>query len=143
MEFPVISSGFRRFCRRFPDREPDEGEAVRNFPFARFAACKTVARLYTIRMDGRLPIRPDTGRGAAVIMKSDEIRRTPEIFYPRRRYFTEGGPFSSAGVSTIRRRSANRCSTAAISGRSPAISPGTANICSTTAVIRSGTVRWS
>lgn len=49
MEFPVISSGFRRFCRRFPDREPDEGEAVRNFPFARFAACKTVARLYTIR----------------------------------------------------------------------------------------------
>lgn len=51
MEFPVISSGFRRFCRRFPDREPDEGEAVRNFSFARFAACKTVARLYTIRMD--------------------------------------------------------------------------------------------
>ena len=47
-----------------------------------------------------------------MIMKSDEIRRTPEIFYPRRRYFTEGGPFSSAGVSTIRRRSANRCSTA-------------------------------
>ena len=26
-------------------------------------------------------------------MKSGEIRRTPEIFYPRRRYFTEGGLF--------------------------------------------------
>ena len=26
-------------------------------------------------------------------MKSGEIRRTPEIFYPRHRYFTEGFPF--------------------------------------------------